>query len=216
MWRSIGWVAAATLLAVATLAPAGARALGQDPDRAARQAGEPTLGEILARQGYTIDTKSDEIEAQLFVKAGRGRVTHKPIAAFGLEKACSSGWYRPAGERPEKRPLWRVDERNNKRDLPPLMEGAVTEFDPGNEPFGLWVSTAGFADETVYTQDELQKFIARFKPNDRHKAHVYPVKRDGKVVPNAYVVGWEYSTNNDNQDIVTLLTNVRPAPAASK
>jgi hypothetical protein len=31
------------------------------------------------------------------------------------------------------------------------------------------------------------------------------------LAPNAYVIGWEYSTNDDNQDMVTLLTNAKPA-----
>ena len=106
--------------------------------------------------------------------------------------------------------LWQVDAPNNKRDRPPLKPGGRTAFDPGAAPFGLWVATAGFPGETVCTEDALQRFVPRFKPDDRHKAHVYPVKRGGKIVPHAYVIGWEYSTNNDDQDIVTLVTNVTP------
>ncbi len=187
---------------------------------AAIAAGEPPLQVILARQGYTIDTVKDEIRAQRFVKAGKGPVTHRPIAAYGLRAVCSSGWYpapaaateSPDTPPPQKRLLWQVDAPYNKQAFPPTMKGGVTKFDPGDMPFGLWVSTAGFKDETVCTEDALQVFVPRFKPDDRHKAHVFPAKRHGKVIPNTYIIGWEYSTNNDDQDMVTLVRNVKPTP----
>jgi hypothetical protein len=74
------------------------------------------------------------------------------------------------------------------------------------------VSSEGFPGETIYTEDPLQAFIKRFSEVDRHKAHVYAaVKNDGTAVPNAYLIGFEYSTNNDNQEIVALLEGVQPA-----
>jgi hypothetical protein len=198
------------LILLLGLLPAPGRSVPQDPAAAARAAGEPPLGEILKRQGYTIDVTRDEIAAQQFVKAGPGPVRFTPIAAFGLEKQCSAGWYRMAGETPDRHLLWTVDATHNKQDFPPLMAGGVTQFDPGDLPFSLWVSSTGFKDEIVSTEDALQRFIPRFKADDRHKAHVYPVKRGGRLVPNSYIIGWEYSTNNDNQDMVTLVTQVKP------
>ena len=193
---------------------------GEDPISAAAHAtGEPSLQEILDKLGYSVNTLKDEIPAQRFRKAGPGPVTHQPIAAFGLIKVCTGGWYaapRPltaaaaAIEKPVKQNQWAVDEQYNKQRTPPLMKGARTDFDPGVATFGVWVSTVGFKDETVFTQNALQKFVPRFKPDDRHKAMVFPVKRNGKIVPNSFIIGWEYSTNNDFQDIVTILTNVNP------
>jgi hypothetical protein len=187
-------------------------------EAAAKGSKEPSLQEILDHLGYDINTEKDEIRAEVFVKAGKGQVTHKPIAAFGLEKVCTSGWYWPAhlgrstGRGP-KIELWKVDENHNKQYEPPLMQGAKTSFEPGSKPFGLWVSTAGFADETVCTEMALQSFVPRFKADDHDKAHVFPVRRDGKLVRNSYIIGWEYSTNNDDQDIVTIVTNVKPVKA---
>lgn len=192
------------------------RTVRADPRSAAIAAGEPPLADILSRQGYTIDTDHDEIPAPLFVKAGPGPVTHAPIAAYGVPKPCHSGWYRPSTGTPTRHALWTIDAPHNKQAQPPLTSNSTTQFDPGDQPFGLWVSSEGFQNETVYTQDALQRFVTRFRENDRHKAHVYPVKKDGKLVPNEYVIGWEYSTNNDNQDVVTLLTNARPAPTATE
>jgi hypothetical protein len=39
---------------------------------------------------------------------------------------------------------------------------------------------------------------------------IYPFKDTvtGKVVPNTYLIGWEYSTNDDFQDVVCKVENV--------
>jgi hypothetical protein len=187
---------------------------------AAIACGEPPLQTILWRQGYKVNTVQDEIEAQRFVKAGRGLVIFKPIAAYGLYKICSAGWYtvKPASTAsdnlpppPEKHLLWRIDAPYNKQDFPPVMPGSSLQFDPGRQRFGLWVSTAGFPNETICTEDALQVYDARFQPDDRHKAHVIPARdASGKLIPNTYLIGWEYSTNNDDQDVVTLVSNVKP------
>ena len=43
-----------------------------------------------------------------------------------------------------------------------------------------------------------------------YKAMIYPNrdKATGKLVPNSYLIGWEYSTNDDFQDVVCQLDNV--------
>ena len=46
--------------------------------------------------------------------------------------------------------------------------------------------------------------ICRF----RHAA----VKSDGAPAANAVLIGFEYSTNDDNQEVVALVENVRPSP----
>ena len=172
---------------------------------------EPPLTEILTRLGYTIDVKGDLSDVQLFVKADPNKpVTHKPISAFGLIKDCHGGWYQPGDDAPKKSALWLTPAEKNKQDAPPIAEGGKTEFDPGSKPFGLWVSTTGFQNETVYSEKPLQSMIKRFG-TDHHKARVYPAKNKDGVIPNTYIIGWEYSTNNDYQDIVTVVTNVTPA-----
>ena len=70
-----------------------------------------------------------------------------------------------------------------------------------------------FKGETIHTEDVLQTFVKRFPANNRHRAHIYPaILSDGAPVPNAVLIGFEYSTNDDNQEIVALVGNVRPAP----
>lgn len=199
----------ATLL----LLPALAQGLDEsDPAaKAAKASKEPSFQAILLKQGYMVDVK-DEVNAQRFARAGAGPVKYEVLASWGLEKPCHGGWYRP-GEGPvKKEALWTV---NQKKDSPSLEPGSKTEFDPGDGEFGLYVNTEGFPAEVVTTEDAKLEHVARFKANDRHKAHVFAAKKDGKVVPNTYIIGWEYSTNNDNQDIVTLVSNVWVVPGGA-
>jgi hypothetical protein len=44
---------------------------------------------------------------------------------------------------------------------------------------------------------------------------IYPFKdkATGKVVPHSYLIGWEYSTNDDFQDVVCRIDNVDLVPA---
>ena len=185
---------------------------------AARATHEPTLAVIARDAGYggTDITQGGEINAQRFVRAGKGKVQFTPLAAYGVEKVCHAGWYEAkeastGATYPTKRSeLWKLDAKHNKQMAPPLASGGKSEFDPGDTPFGLWVASEAFAGETICTEDALQTFVKRFKANDRHKAHVYKaVRTDGTPVPDAVIIGFEYSTNNDNQEVVTLVENVR-------
>jgi len=202
-----------TLFLIATglclTATAAARAFQEDPASASIATKEPNLGEIVRPMGYTLDVGVEEVNAQRFVKAGPGPVKYEVLAHWGLEKPCHGGWYRPGEGRVKKEPLWAC---NQKRSNPDLEPGSKTEFDPGASEFGLFVNTEGFFEEIVTTEDAKLEYVPRFKPGDKHKAHVYVAKKQGKTVPNTYLIGWEYSTNNDNQDIVTLVSNVRAVP----
>lgn len=198
-----------------------------DPSaKAARAAGEPPLSLILRDAGYggTQVVAGGEINGQSFVKADPKRpVTFRPLAAFGVLKTCAAGWYQESPyvtSRPVRaeRTLWRIQDRYNKQMNPPLMSGARTQFEPDfpNFPFGFWVATEGFSGEVIYTEDRFQAAVKRFPATNRHKAHVYAaMKSDGTPVPNAVIIGFEYSTNDDNQEIVALVENVRPATTAS-
>jgi hypothetical protein len=202
------WLVVPVVLAAAVAAPA-VRAFQEDPATASIETKEPNLGEIVRKQGYTLDVGVEEVNAQRFVKAGDGPVRYEVLASWGLEVPCEGGWYRPGDGPVTKQPLWVC---NQKKDRPALEPGSRVEFDPGTGEFGLYVNTQGFPKEIVTTEDEKLKYVERFKPGDRHKAHVYIAKKNGKTIPNTYLIGWEYSTNNDNQDIVTLVSNVKAVP----
>jgi hypothetical protein len=153
----------------------------------------------------------------LFRKAGPGPVTFTPVIALGLETVNRGGWYRPGEKTPEKQELWSYQFKNTTQDLenntnlpPPLRPPANTKFDPGNESFGLWISNDGLQDGGVFSQPRAVAAVNQRLANQPYKAMIYP-NRDpstGKDIPHSYIIGWEYSTNDDFQDIVCQVDNV--------
>jgi hypothetical protein len=155
----------------------------------------------------------------LFRKAGPGPVTFAPVIALGLETRNRGGWYVPptGAGMPRKEALWSYTFKNTADDLktgknlpPPLETGSKTTFDPGGAPFGLWISNDGFVDGGVFSQPGLVARINMRLAKQPYKAMIYPNrdKATGKPIPNSYLIGWEYSTNDDFQDVVCRIDNV--------
>ncbi len=155
----------------------------------------------------------------LFRKAGAGPVKYEPLLALGLETITRGGWYAAAAEHASIRKieLWSYQHKHTTRDLatngrisPPLLEGSKTTFDPGDGPFGLWVSNDGLKEAGAFSEPLANRALTPRFAQQPYKAMIYPYKsrRDGPVVPHAYLIGWEYSTNDDFQDVVCLLENV--------
>lgn len=215
---------AAGLLA-ATLTAA---ALGQTPGQPKVAPGpdEPDLVAILRdRYGLAMfDDLSNPVRGKptdvpaLFRKAGPGPVVYRPVIALGLETRNRGGWYRPASDgAPEKTETWTYTFKNTASDLetganlpPPLEEGAKVEFDPGDAPFGLWASNDGLDDGGVFSEPAVVARVNERLAPQPYKAMIYPNrdKATGKPVPHSYIVGWEYSTNDDFQDVVCQVDNV--------
>jgi hypothetical protein len=156
----------------------------------------------------------------LFRKAGAGPVRYTPVIALGLETRNRGGWYTLGGASdgtPRKVELWSYVFKNTTEDLrtgknlpPPLAEGSSTSFDPGDGPFGLWVSNDGLADGGVFTDPAAVARINRRLAKQPYKAMIYPNrdKATGRLIPHSYLIGWEYSTNDDFQDVVCRVDNV--------
>ena len=127
--------------------------------------------EVILRDRYGLSMYADlknpvktspEATPGLFRKAGNGPVQFRPVIALGLPTRNLGGWYKPVstekGE-PAKVKLWSYTYKNTTEDLrteqhlpPPLDSGSSTEFDPGEKPFGLWVSNDGLADGGVFSE----------------------------------------------------------------
>jgi hypothetical protein len=155
----------------------------------------------------------------LFKKAGPGPVRYAPEIALGTEMTTHGGWYTPgpSDDAPKKHELWSYTFKNTTADLetgknlpPPLASGAKTGFDPGDAPFGLWISNDNFNDGGAYTQPQVVAAVNARLAKQPYKAMIYPYrdKATGKVVPHSYLIGWEYSTNDDFQDVVCRVDNV--------
>ncbi len=232
---------AAAIAALLVLVP-GVFALGQKSaqPKVAPGAGEPDW-EVLLRERYglsMVDDLKNPVKTTalatpgLFRKAGPGPVTFKPVIALGLLTRNQGGWYKPpgAGEPPPaKAVLWSYTFKNTAEDLrtgknlpPPLEPGRKTEFDPGDGLFGLWVSNDELNDGGVFSQPALVARINQRLAKQPYKAMIYPNrdKRTGKIIPHSYVIGWEYSTNDDFQDVVCQLDNAdlidEPAPSPAR
>ncbi len=163
--------------------------------------------------------RAPEATPGLFRKAGNGPVRYTPVIALGLETINRGGWYSPVASReaPRKQPLWSYRFKNTTRDLetganlpPPLAEGSTTTFDPGDGPFGLWISNDGLQDGGVFSQPRLVAALNARLAKQPYKAMIYPYRdlSTGERIPNSYLIGWEYSTNDDFQDVVCRLDNV--------
>jgi sugar lactone lactonase YvrE len=145
-----------------------------------------------------------------------------------VETPTHGGWYPSgpgAGELPKdvaklKIELWSYAYKQPAAQIdsdvptpPPLASGDVT-FDPGVAPFGLWVSNDTFKDGGVFTQPALvAKVNARLRAQP-YKAMIYPNydAKKHRAIANSYLVCWEYSTNDDFQDAITRIDNVRLLP----
>ena len=194
---------------------------------------EPGLVDILARV-WGLELERDlrnPIQqgpgAGLFIKADPNKpVVFRQVIALGMENPTHAGWY-PAGPNPGDVPgdpakarveLWSYAFKQPEGEMnsytftaPPLSKGEPA-FDPGLGPFGLWVSNEAFDDDGgVYTQPAaVAKANARLRAQP-YKAMIYPTRdrKFGKLVPDSYIIAWEYSTNDDFQDILTRIDNVR-------
>jgi hypothetical protein len=154
-----------------------------------------------------------------FRKAGPGPVVYTPLIALGLDSRTRGGWYRSNGdEPPRKTGLWTYTFKNTTADLkegtnlpPPLEDGSNLRFDPGEEPFGVWVANDGLPDGGVFSEPAVVKRVNARLAGQPYKAMIYPNrdKTTGKTIAHSYIIGWEYSTNDDFQDVVCRIDNVK-------
>jgi hypothetical protein len=217
-------------LVLAMVSIAGFGALAQAPGQPRVQPGpsEPDWIAVLeARYGLSMFgdllnpvKTTAEATPGLFKKAGSGAVSYTPVIALGLETVNRGGWYVPGADArsPKKHDLWSYQFKNTAQDLendknlpPPLLTGSSTSFDPGDAEFGLWISNDGLQDGGVFTQPSVVAALNARLAKQPYKAMIYPNKdkATGKLIPNSYLIGWEYSTNDDFQDVVCRVDNVK-------
>ena len=165
-----------------------------------------------------LETTADAVPGR-FRTAGPGPVKLTPLIALGLETTTRGGWYHPgkSAATPEKHDLWSYTFKNTTADLesnknlpPPLEKGSSIEFAPDDAPFGFWVSNDGLKDGGAFTEPKVVAAVTARLAKQPYKAMIYPNKdkSTGKVIPHSYLIGWEYSTNDDFQDVVCQVDNV--------
>jgi len=176
---------------------------------------EPPLRQVLEALGFAVDVGGTELrlgtaaallgeEAPVprFQRAHGGTVALYPVARFSSSERLPYGYYTGEGA-PEPHPLGAVAADEDQKLNPEIEPDAITTFDPGPGPFGLFVN---FGKRYGYTEDRMNTGAVR------HLARIYPLKsRTGLRIPDAYAIALEYTGDGDYQDLVFVLWNVKPA-----
>ena len=171
--------------------------------------------------GRGVIAGSDELGFGSLVKAGSGAVTIEPLATFGVDfkpTVVNFGYYEP-GTPALKTELFKVG-KQTAQSVTPQIDGK-TSFDPADKAFSLYGTFPYFksADggvRNVYSEDSLNTWESNSAY--RRKVKFFPLKNaDGSVVPNAYVFAFEeYNQEADQNDLVGIIRNVRPAAAGGE
>jgi len=154
---------------------------------------------------------NDEIAMPRLVKAGDGNVSVELLGVFANAKtpAIRFGYYDP-GTPTVKTETFIVPSANDSQTVAPTTEGN-TSFDPGEGSFGIYGTFPAFTNREVYSEDALNTWESTTA--NRRKVRFYPLKDvGGNTVPNAYVFAFEeYTLSYDQNDIVGIIRNVKPA-----
>lgn len=179
---------------------------------------EPTLQDVVSTLGYNIDVGGDsltigkdpkpvgdEITNSFFTKAGDGPVELQVVARFGPEEEMPFGFFTFGEVEPEPVEVGRIGTAHSQQLWPPLAVGSTT-FDPGNARFGIFTQSEGMY---YFSLDSLNT------SKIRHAMRIYPLRnRQGVLIPDSYLLGFEEASNGDYQDVVLILSNVNPADDA--
>ena len=208
----------ATLSAVGDAAPivavplAGLRAAGLEGSK------EPALAQIVDTLDYRIDVGGsglilstgagligEEVAAPLFERASAAPVTLRPVARYSPDGPSVYGSFVLNGGAAQTQPLGTMAAGGHQTLNPPLTADSRTIFDPGGQPFGIYLAPNSYAAQDTFTLDRLNTGRVR------HAVRTYPLRnRAGQTVANSYLLGFEPSENGDYQDVVFVLENVRP------
>jgi hypothetical protein len=194
----------------------GLRANGLEGDN------EPPLAQIVKALDYGVNVGSsslilgtgagpigDEVAAPLFERASAAPVTLRPVARYSPDGPSAYGTFVLAGDVARTQVRGTMAAGGHQTLNPPLQVGSQTTFDPGSQPFGIYLAANGkYPTQDTFTLDRLNSGTTR------HAVRTYPLKdSSGTVVKNSYLLAFEPSANGDYQDAVFVLENVRPVAA---
>ena len=174
-------------------------------------AGEPPLQPILETLGYASDLGPAISEAKaggeamsgLFQHAKTGNVGLYVVARYSQDENSSYGIYSIEGKKVVTKPMGNIAKGHNQTLSPELEGEGQTSFDPGEAPFGIFVK---LPKRTLYSEGQRNSETAK------HAMRVYPLRsRGGARVPDALLVVVDEDGDNDFQDYVFTLVNVKPA-----
>lgn len=184
---------------------------------------EPSLALVAEALGYQVDVgwtslsnhclpalQGDEIPYALFRKADPGRAIKMiPVARFSPDFELPFGYYVNTAEMPVKHQagiLAKAGTYPEHQVLFPALADGGRAFDPGNQPFGFFVSSPT---HTAWSEDAWN--MLQFPENAVHATRIYPLRTStGHPLLNTYLVCFEEAQNGDYNDYVFLVTNITP------
>ena len=160
--------------------------------------------------GTNANPIGDEVIEPLFERSSPQPVVMVPVARYSPDFVLPYGYYLPNGANPVRNEVGQLSGSSNPPEhqtlYPAMISGGLT-FDPGSSVFGFYTTSPS---HSAYTEDSLNNLL--HPSNVEHAARVYPLKnRQGTLVPNAYLIGFEEANNGDYQDYVFAIYNVQPA-----
>lgn len=170
---------------------------------------EPKVAQILDTLGYAAnvdlsDKSADEIKTGLFSGAKPGSVGLYVVARYSQDEVSSYGSYALDKGKLFTRPMGSIAKGHNQTLNPELDGEGQTSFDPGANPFGIFIK---LPKRTLYSQAE------RNAQGTHAVMRVFPLRsRGGAQVPDALLVLVDEDGDGDFQDYVFTLVNVKPAP----
>jgi hypothetical protein len=188
---------------------------------------EPSLQWILDTYGYDVQVGDpnpadnlmptswplgQEVKAQRFERADNANpVLIEPLAVFGPSSTAGQvlrfGWYK-SGSASQRTELFNVPNSAAQTLNVTVGSGAQLSFDPGTERFGFYSVWPFFGNRSVYSEDALNTFDAETP----HHVRVYPLRENGALAQDTYVVAFEeHTSEHDYNDVVVIVRNVRPA-----
>jgi hypothetical protein len=196
---------------------------------------EATLDQVLSTLGIVADVGSttltlgtgsapvgDEILVSRFVKANAAQpVRLVAMARYSPMEAANYGYYTGEAASITLHQLGTMsqgpaDNVANRTLFPPLDPGAMLEFEPGSEAFGLFAESQANvpslgSDGRFFQEDALNDDQGNVQP--MHRVRVFPLRsRSGDAVANSFLLACEEASNSDYQDYVFVISNVTPAP----
>jgi hypothetical protein len=188
---------------------------------------EPSLQEITDALGYSVDIGGRSlalpvtdapigagVPLSLFTRARAGPVAVDPVARFSPDEALPFGYFvraqggRGRAARPELRPLGVLAAGRHQTLNPELEPDGQTSFDPGDQPFGIWIQPG----KRPVLSDAHEN-----RRRDRRGIRLYPLRaRNGAAIASAYLLAIAGAGRGDFQDAVFVLWNVTLAVPDSK
>lgn len=177
---------------------------------------EPPLSQVVDALGYHMNVGGqqldlgtgaalvgDEVSVPRFVRANPGPVAVDPVARYSAEGSAPYGYFRVNLAPKSKAKLESLGQlaAEQFQTLNPDAEGeGQISFDPGPEPFGLYVQCGK---QMLFSDATLNKGSAM------HATRVFSLKsRNNEAIPNAFLVAFEEGPNGDYQDYVFVVWNV--------